>query len=184
MILSKLLTYIIYQEDYAMKYRLRTINAALAVILLFSALGFMPRTVEAGTPTELFFSEYIEGSSYSKALEIYNGTGAAVDLAAGAYNIQMYFNGNVAATLTINLTGTVVDGDVFVVAGSNATTPADPAILAQADLVSFDSFFNGDDAVVLRKGTDIIDVIGQIGYDPGSQWGVDLVSTADNTPRR
>lgn len=167
-----------------MKYRLRTINAALAVILLFSALGFMPRTVEAGTPTELFFSEYIEGSSYSKALEIYNGTGAAVDLAAGAYNIQMYFNGNVAATLTINLTGTVADGDVFVVAGSNATTPADPAILAQADLVSFDSFFNGDDAVVLRKGTDIIDVIGQIGYDPGSQWGVDLVSTADNTLRR
>ena len=31
--------------------------------------------------TELFISEYIEGSSFNKAIEIYNGTGAAVDLA-------------------------------------------------------------------------------------------------------
>lgn len=167
-----------------MKYRLRTINAALAVILLFSALGFTPKAVQASAPAELFFSEYIEGSSYSKALEIYNGTGAAVDLAAGEYNVQMYFNGSASAGLTINLTGTVTDGDVYVVAGSNSTTPADPAILAQADLVSLASWFNGDDAVVLRKGTTIIDVIGQIGFDPGSQWGVDLVSTADNTLRR
>ena len=29
----------------------------------------------------LYFSEYIEGSSNNKAIEIYNGTGAAVDLA-------------------------------------------------------------------------------------------------------
>ncbi len=32
-------------------------------------------------------------------------------------------------------------------------------------------WFNGDDAVVLRKGTTVIDVIGQIGFDPGSEWG-------------
>ena len=35
-------------------------------------------------PTELYFSEYIEGSSNNKALEIYNGTGATVDLAEPA----------------------------------------------------------------------------------------------------
>ncbi len=33
-------------------------------------------------PTELFISEYIEGSSNNKAIEIYNGTGAAVNLAS------------------------------------------------------------------------------------------------------
>ncbi|MEZ4640996.1 MAG: hypothetical protein R2856_39575 [Caldilineaceae bacterium] len=37
------------------------------------------------------------------------------------------------------------------------------------------SWFNGDDAVVLRKGGadgEIVDSIGQIGVDPGSQWRV------------
>ena len=33
----------------------------------------------SAAPTELFFSEYIEGSSNNKAVEIYNGTGVAVD---------------------------------------------------------------------------------------------------------
>jgi uncharacterized protein len=43
--------------------------------------------------------------------------------------------------------------------------------------------FNGDDAVALRKGTTMIDVIGQIGFDPGTEWGTGLTSTADNTLR-
>jgi uncharacterized protein len=30
--------------------------------------------------TDLFISEYIEGTSFNKALELYNGTGAAVKL--------------------------------------------------------------------------------------------------------
>ena len=46
-------------------------------------------------PTDLFFSEYIEGSSFNKALEIYNGTGADVPL--GGYTVKMYFNGNTSA---------------------------------------------------------------------------------------
>jgi uncharacterized protein len=131
-------------------------------------------------PTELFFSEYIEGSSNNKALEIYNGTGSAVDLAAGAYNVQMFFNGNPVSTLTINLTGTVASGDVFVLAQSAANA----TILAQADQTNGSGWFNGDDAVVLRKGTAIIDSIGQAGVDPGSEWGSGLTSTADNTLRR
>jgi hypothetical protein len=132
-------------------------------------------------PTELFFSEYIEGTSFNKALEIFNGTGSAIDLAAGAYNVQMYFNGSTAAGFTINLTGTVASGDVFVVAPTNATNAT---IIAAADQFAGTAWFNGDDAVVLRKGTTIIDVIGQIGFDPGTEWGSGLTSTADNTLRR
>ncbi len=82
--------------------------------------------------------------------------------------------------LTINLTGTVADGDVYVVAQSSANA----TILAQADQTNGSGWFNGDDAVVLRKGTTIIDVIGQIGFDPGTEWGTGLTSTADNTLRR
>jgi predicted extracellular nuclease len=129
---------------------------------------------------DLFFSEYIEGSSNNKALEIFNGTGAAIDLSAGGYNVQMYFNGSNSAGLTINLTGTIAPGEVFVLAQSSANA----TILAQADQTNGAGWFNGDDAVILRKGTDIIDAIGQIGVDPGTEWGAGLTSTADNTLRR
>lgn len=154
------------------------------ITILALMLMALPAQSAQAAPTELFFSEYIEGSSFNKALEIYNGTGAAIDLAAGAYSVQMYFNGSGTAGLTLNLTGVIADGDVYVIANSNATTPADPAILAQADLVSLAGFYNGDDAVVLRKNGINIDVIGQIGSDPGSEWGSGVTSTADNTLRR
>ena len=126
---------------------------------------------------DLFFSEYIEGSSNNKALEIFNGTGAAVNLSTGGYNVQMFFNGSASAGLTINLTGTVAAGDVYVVAQSSAAA----AILAEADQTNGAGWFNGDDAVALRKGSAVIDVIGQIGFDPGTEWGT---TTADNTLRR
>ena len=137
----------------------------LAVLVLACALAGAPGAFAA--PSDLFFSEYIEGSSNNKALEIFNGTGASIDLAAQGYNVQMYFNGNPLSTLTVNLTGTVAAGDVFVLAQSTAGA----AILAQADQTSSASWFNGDDAVVLRKGTTILDVIGQIGVGPGHGVG-------------
>ncbi len=148
----------------------------VAALVLILSTGNMVRA-QAG---DLFFSEYIEGSSNNKALEIYNDTGTAVDLSAGDYNVQMYFNGSASAGLTINLTGTVADGDVYVLAQSSA----DPSILVQADQTNGAGWFNGDDAVVLRKGTAVIDAIGQIGFDPGAEWGSGLTSTQDNTLRR
>lgn len=130
-----------------------------------------------GTITELFISEYIEGSSFNKVIEIYNGTGNPVDLGAQNYQIQIYFNGSSSAGNTINLTGTVLDGDVFVVAHDDANTD----ILAQADQTTSDLSFNGDDAVVLRRNSVVIDVIGIVGSDPGSEWGTGTTSTQDNT---
>ena len=51
-----------------------------------------------------------------------------------------------------------------------ATT--DPALLAAADQIDATEYwYNGDDAVVLRKGGAVVDVIGQVGFDPGSEWG-------------
>lgn len=153
--------------------------SAIAILALIM-MALPMQSAQAAPPTELFFSEYIEGSSNNKALEIYNGTGAAVNLATNAYSVQMFFNGSATAGLTINLTGTVADGDVYVVAQAAASAP----ILAQADQTQGSGWFNGDDAVVLRKGTTVIDVIGQIGFDPGTEWGTALTSTADNTLNR
>ena len=156
-------------------------NGRRTFITLLGVLALGLGGGQAGAASsDLFFSEYVEGSSNNKALEIFNDTGAPIDLAAGDYAVEMYFNGNPAAGLTIPLSGVVASGDVFVLAQS----AADPAILAQADQTNGSGWFNGDDAVVLRRGSTVVDVIGQIGFDPGSEWGTGLTSTADNTLRR
>jgi hypothetical protein len=155
-------------------------RVAVAALAVAVPVVMTPVAASAATPSDLFFSEYVEGSSNNKALEIYNGTGAAVDLAAAGYSVQGFFNGGTSASLTVNLTGTVASGDVFVLAQASANA----AILAAADQTSSAAWYNGDDAVVLRKGTTVLDVIGQIGTDPGTEWGSGLTSTADNTLRR
>ena len=164
--------------------RVRLVTLGLLALLAFAALAGARVERADAAPTELFISEYVEGTSNNKAIEIYNGTGAAVNLNAGGYRLAYHFNGNPAAGREIPLTGTVASNDVYVVAQSTAS----PAILAQADQTDpSTSWFNGDDAVVLRKGGaagPILDVIGQIGFDPGTEWGTGLMSTADNTLRR
>ena len=157
--------------------RLVAVLSTLAVLAGALVAGVAPARGAAG---ELFFSEYVEGSSNNKALEIYNGTGAPIDLGAGGYGVQMFFNGSTTAGLTINLTGTVATGDVFVLAQASANA----TILAQADQTNGAGWFNGDDAITLRKGTTVVDSIGQVGFDPGTEWGTGLTSTADNSLRR
>ncbi|MER7459527.1 lamin tail domain-containing protein [Micromonospora sp. NPDC126480] len=153
---------------------LATATAAVTV----TAVGVAPSAASAA-PTDLFISEYVEGSSNNKAIELFNGTGAPVDLAAGGYQLLLYFNGSTTPT-SFALTGTVAAGDVFVFAHSSANA----AILAQADQTTGAGLFNGDDAVVLRRGETVLDSIGQVGVDPGTEWGGGATSTADNTLRR
>ena len=129
---------------------------------------------------ELYISEYVEGSSNLKAIEIYNGTGVPVDLSAGNYQLKFYFNGSSSPATVISLTGILAPNDVYVIADDNSGA----AVLASADQISTLSFFNGDDAIALTKNNNNIDVIGQIGVDPGTQWGSGSTGTADHTLRR
>jgi predicted extracellular nuclease len=168
-----------------MRSRLRRPVAAVSVaVLALSLLGLASPPAAAATPTDVFFSEYVEGTSNNKAVELFNGTGSAIDLSAGTYLVQMYFNGATTVGLTVTLTGTVANGDVYVVAQASA----DPAILAVADQVSTaTNWYNGNDAVVLRKGGaagPVVDAIGQVGFNPGTEWGTGDTSTMDNTLRR
>ncbi|HYX05793.1 MAG TPA: T9SS type A sorting domain-containing protein, partial [Bacteroidales bacterium] len=121
--------------------------------------------------TDLIFSEYIEGSSSNKAIEIYNGTGADVDLSG--YSVKLAPNGGAWGN-TLNLTGTLAAGDVFVIANASA----DQVIQDVADATSNVTYFNGNDALGLFKGADSIDVIGVQGTDPGTAWDVAGVANA------
>lgn len=153
--------------------------------LSLAAAGVVASAVPAAAASgDLLISEYVEGSSFNKAVEIYNPSTAAVDLTAAGYALRLYFNGSSTPT-TIPLTGTVAAGDVFVFAQQNSTaTPVDPAITAQTDQATTASLWNGDDAIALVKNGVAVDVIGQIGVDPGTEWGTGLTSTGDNTLRR
>lgn len=138
-------------------------SLALLALLLTASLSISGQAKAAAA--DLFISEYIEGSSFNKAIEIYNGTGSDVDLSA--YSLELYSNGSATVSQTVALSGTLADGDVFVLAHASA----DAAILAVTDLQNSTVInFNGDDAVVLRKGTDVIDAFGQTGFDPGTEW--------------
>ena len=153
-----------------------TVTIAAASLL---AVGLAAAPASAAEPAaDLIISEVIEGGSNNKAIEIANATGSPVDLAG--YSVQMYFNGATSVGLTISLTGTVAAGDVHVLAQSAAA----PAILAVADQTNGAGWFNGDDAIVLQRADVIVDSFGQAGFDPGTEWGTGLTSTADNTLRR
>lgn len=161
------------------RFRRATVAVAAAGAIALTGLIAPPATA-AEAPTELFLSEVIEGTSNNKAVEIYNPTGAPVDLAASAYSIKVYSNGAATAGLTVPLTGTVAAGDAFVLAHASAGA----AVLAQADQTTTAGLYNGDDAVELMRADVSVDVFGQIGFDPGTEWGTGLVSTMDNTLRR
>ncbi|MCF7931615.1 MAG: lamin tail domain-containing protein [Acholeplasmataceae bacterium] len=122
----------------------------------------------------LFFSEYIEGGSYNKALEIYNGSSETVDLST--YSVVLYSNGNSTATSTYLLTGTLAPGDVIVLVHAQATEAFKVGTYYEAAVVNW----NGDDAIVLYNGETVVDSFGQVGVDPGTTWS-SAVPTADRT---
>ncbi len=105
--------------------------------------------------SDLFISEYIEGSSNNKALEIANFTGASVDLSA--YSLKKATNGSGSFSSTVALSGQLANGQVYVVANSSASS----TILNEADATNGGVLtFNGNDAVALYKNNVLIDLLG------------------------
>ena len=128
---------------------------------------------------DLFFSEYVEGTSNNKAIEIYNPTAAAVDLSL--YTVRLYANGGTTATNSQVLSGSLPAGGVLVLANASATASFKPA---GALTTSGVANFNGDDALTLEKSGAVVDRFGQLGVDPGAAWTAGAVSTLDQTLRR
>lgn len=145
-----------------------------------STWGFTTAAASCSATADIFISEYIEGSSYNKALELYNPTDTAIDLAAGNYSLAVYYNGSTdLGDNTLKLTGTIASQGTLIMANAQA----DGAVTDNAT-TGFNINFNGDDTIILNKGAKIIDVIGQLGTDPGTEWINNDVSTKDQTLRR
>ena len=139
--------------------------------------------VECTGACDLFISEYAEGSSNNKYLEIANFTGATVDLAGyalpsvsnapstdGEYE---YWNPDI-----FGANATIADGDVWVVCHPDS----DATIIERCDS-EHTYMSNGDDGYKLVKGTEesytVVDTLGDFMGDPGSGW--DICGVASGT---
>jgi len=142
--------------------------------------------------SELFISEYVEGTFFNKALELYNPTGNPIDLST--YRLIRWDNGSTDADLggdgILQLSGTINPYDVFVVVVNTTLqgqeTPPDTALAAKADAFYGTSCipgtgvirtlcFNGDDAISLQKQNGAswinVDIFGSIGERPSNSDG-------------
>lgn len=149
---------------------------ALSVGLIASSLTPIAANVQAEglNAIDLFISEYVEGSSNNKAIELFNGTSSVINLAD--YKLELYTNGSAIVGTTLNLTGTLQPGATYVIVNGSASD----ALKAKANVTSSVTNFNGDDALVLKKGTTVLDVFGQVGFRPSPKWGT-TVSSVDQT---
>jgi hypothetical protein len=129
----------------------------------------------SAVPTTLFFSEYIEGSSSNKALEIATSERAVLDTC----KVGAYFNGSGEASVIATLSGILEAGQVLTLCTSTLKDQLG-AVCDQVGRLTF----NGNDAVALACDGKILDVIGQIGVDPGTAWGTGSTTTLDHTLRR
>ena len=115
---------------------------------------------------DLIISAYVEGSSWNKALEIYNGTGKTVDLSN--YSIQKQSNGSGDYGYDIRLTGTLPASASYKLVNSHCTTAGLTALATKLDsLINY----NGNDAVVLTRGGVIVDQVGNANAGAADMWG-------------
>ena len=115
------------------------------------------KEIEVVEGATLIISQYVEGSSFNKYIELYNATTETLDLSE--YTLELYSNGATTVSQSITLSGTLAPGNVIVIGHDNEG-------IYVPDLVSGTVInFNGNDAVVLKHNGVIIDSIGQIGND-------------------
>ena len=150
--------------------------------ILLSMSMLFAMSVSAQDCSELFISEYIEGPGNNNAIEIYNPTNATIDLSA--YTINRYGNGASSGPDSWPLSGSIAAGEAIAVGNGQTDSvwvssywslPVDQAFYTASGIhgsgiYPTPFYFNGDDAMTLEKGGDIIDIFGKVGEDPGGSW--------------
>ncbi len=153
----------------------------LIILLVIGCSADNPEPIPVDIKTfseELFFSEYIEGSSFNKALEIVNLTGASINLETEGYSIKKQTNGNGNWISDLPLSGSIPNNNVYVIANENSGISE---IIQQSDLLKTGApmDFNGNDPIGLFKNGVLIDVIGF--KDSSENFGLDVTLRRNKT---
>lgn len=161
--------------------RSRTLAAVVSTALA-ATLALPAATAAAATPSTdgIVFSEYVEGSSHQKAVELYNGTGAPVSLAGLQFRLYSNATSNLNwPTATYDLPAVeLADGDVFVVTHPRFNDDEGLTVGGDVDATSSAINFNGDDAFLLLDTA-----TGQV-VDSFKQPGARIDDAGDVTLRR
>jgi endonuclease I len=164
-----------YFKIYSYTNSASNINYKTSTGVLSSACTTSSGGSGSGCATDLIISEYVEGSGSNKYIELYNNTGAAVNLAN--YKLRLFANGATSPVQDITLSGTLNDQSVIVYKNASATAYTGTATVCDA------TNFNGNDAVALYKisTTSYVDIFGRIGENPGTAWISGTFTTLDRT---
>ena len=154
------------------------------ILLSISMLLAMSTNAQLLDCSELFISEYVEGIGNNNAIEIYNPTNASIDLTG--YSINRYGNAATTNPDTWPLSGNLAPGQAIAIGNGQLDSvwvdppgywslPIDPVFynacgLHGSGIYPTPFYFNGDDAMTLEKGANIIDIFGKVGEDPGNAW--------------
>ena len=161
-------------------------NILLTLTVIFTM------SLNAQDCAELFISEYVEGPGNNNAIEIYNPTNATIDLSQ--YTISRYRESDQTGTepIVFQLSGLIESAEALVIGngqldsfyvGSYWSIPVDPIFYSLLNdhcdgiyATNSTFYFNGNDAMVLKKLNDIIDIFGKVGEDPGLSWTDDATA--------
>ncbi|MBK7958424.1 MAG: lamin tail domain-containing protein [Bacteroidetes bacterium] len=110
----------------------------------------------------IFFSEYVEGSSNNRAIELYNPTPNPINLAGYRITMKGFNNAGTANSVFFNLNGTIASKATYVLANDQADLNNIRAIADTIIPGGGGSIMNytGDDALILSKSGITIDAIG------------------------
>lgn len=113
-------------------------------------------TLSAPLATELYISEYYEGTSNNKMIEITNPTSS--DISLSSYSVKKQANGAGAWGNELVLSGTINANSTLVL--KNSSTSLSSCTFTAQSVGGAPIDFNGNDPVALFKNGTLIDVVG------------------------
>ncbi len=132
---------------------------------------------------DIYISQYYEGASNNKWIEIYNSGESAVDLGAGGFRYGIWNNSpanigwktSTTANGSFSISATISAGGVLTLANSSSALPF---AASRANIANGTVNFNGDDSVVIYTGTpyafaNVVDAFGMTATSTTGSPGTD-----------